>query len=170
MSSVETATATPAKAPLAGVPPVEPPKTLKPTAFGGAEFCYATFSATLPEGHTIEDVLQPEYWVHVAGKLGKNTYTNEPDKTGAIIEIRTVDHAFYARLYVRAVQERGLIVQLIEGPVLLGQKQVTSAGYETSWNVGKRGFDIIRKSDRAIVADASKIKTKEQAQAWINAS
>jgi len=146
------------------------PKVLKPSAFSGAEYAFATFSAVLPVGWTVEDALKPEFWVHVAGKFSKDAFTGDPDKAGAIIELRTIDHAFYARLYVRAVQERGLIVQMMGEPVYLGQQQVKTEGYEINWNVGKRGYDVIRKSDRSIVADGAKLKTKEQAQSWVNAA
>lgn len=149
-------------------PAPEQPLVLKPQAFSGAEFAYATFSATLPVGWTVEDALKPEFWVHVAHKLAKNPISNEPDRSGAIIELRTVDHAFYAQLYVRAVQERGLVVALMGEPVYFGPREVKSAAYKERWNVGARGYDIIRVSDNEIVAHASKIKTKEQVQAWID--
>lgn len=146
----------------------EPPRTLKATAFGESEFAYAKFSATLPVGWTVEDALKPEFWVHIAHKLAKNPISNEPDRSGAIIELRTVDHAFYAQLYVRAVGERGLTVALMGEPVYFGPREVKSASYKERWNAGARGYDIIRVSDNEIVAHASKIKTKEQAQAWID--
>ena len=146
----------------------ESPRALKRTAFQSSEFAYANLSATLPVDWTVEDALKPEFWVHAADMLQKTPVTNEPDKAGAIIELRTVDHAFYARLYVRAAQERGLIVQLLGEPVYFGLKSVESASFETRWNVGKRGYDVIRKSDREIVVDGSKIPTKEAAQDWID--
>lgn len=145
-------------------------KVMKMSAFIGAEFAFGRFSAVLPVGDTIADAVKPEYWRDVAVKLSKNPFTGDPDKAGSIIEIRTVDHAFYAELYVRAVQERGLIVHLIREPVYFGPKQVKTGAYEINWNVGKRGYDVIRKSDRSIVADGTKIKTKEQAQAWVDAA
>src|SRR3990167_4368254 len=149
-------------------PEIEHPKQLKPTAFQGAEYAYAVYAVTLPEGWTVEDALKPEFWVNVAHKFSKQPVTGEPDKTGAIIELRTVDHAFYARLYVRAVQERALIVTLLEAPIYFGPKEVLSFSFSIRWNVGKRGYDIIRKSDNQIVAGGEKIKTKDDAQAWID--
>jgi len=148
---------------------IEQLRALKRASFQSSEFAYANLSATLPVGWTVEDALKPEFWVHVTDMLQKTPVTNEPDKAGAIIELRTVDHAFYARVYVRAVQERGLIVQLLGEPVYFGPKEVKAASqFEVRWNVGKRGFDIIRKSDREIVGDGSKIPTKEAAQDWID--
>ena len=106
--------------------------------------------------------------MHVASKFAKQPMTGEPDRAGAIIELRTEDHAFYARVYVRAVQERGLIVAPLGEPTYFGLKAVRSKGYRERWNLGKKGFDIIRLSDNVIVVDGDKIKTKDQAQAWID--
>lgn len=129
---------------------------------------YIRFSATLPVGVTIEDALQPEYWVHICHILQKEPVAGDRDKAGSIIEVRTEDHAFYAELYVRAVQERGLIVELVRDVVSFGPKEVLKEeGFETRWNIGKKGFDIIRKTDREIVADAATLPTKEMANEWI---
>jgi hypothetical protein len=145
----------------------EPPHVLKETSLQSSEFAYARMSATLPVGWTLEDALKPEFWVRVVHKFQKTPVTGEPDKTGAIIELRTVDHAFYAQLYVRAVQEKGLIVQLIGEPQYFGSVTVESNGFDIRWNVGKRGYDIIRKTDREIVGDGAKFPTKELANEWI---
>jgi hypothetical protein len=147
--------------------PVEQPRALKRSAFQSGEFAYARMSATLPAGWDIEDALRPEFWVHVVDQFKKNPFTNDPDRVGAIIELRSEDHAFFAEVYVRAVQERGMVVALIGEPTYFGPKEIKADGFEVRWNVGKRGFDIIRKSDREIVAGGDRIKTREQAQAWI---
>lgn len=160
--SVETAVAAPAAKPVV----VEQLRTLPVRDFAISEYAYARFSAQLPAGVPFEDTLRPEFWVHVAHKLQKQPVTGEADKAGAIIEIRTVDHAFFAELYVRAVQDRGLVVSVLREPVYLGLKEVKSVQFEVRWNVGKRGFDVLRKSDRQIVAEG--LKTKEAAQDWIN--
>ena len=126
---------------------------------------------TLPVGWTLEDAFKPECWVQVCHLLQREAATNTPDRAGAIIRLRTYDHAFYAELYVRAVQERGLLVGVLREPVYFGPREVPdTTKFEARWNVGKRGFDIIRKSDREIVADGTKIKTREMAQEWIDKS
>ena len=143
----------------------EPPRTLPMRDFKISEYEYARFSARLGVGVTIEDALKPEFWVHVVHLLAKAPVTGEPDKAGAVIEIRTVDHSFYAELYVRAVQDRGLLVSVLREPVYFGPKEVSTAQFETRWNVGKRGFDVLRKSDREIVAGG--LPTREAAAEWI---
>lgn len=129
-------------------------------------YAYAEVDVTQPVGHTVEDALRPEYWVHHAHKLQARALTGEADRTGARLTLRTDDHAHIAELYVRAVDARGLRVQLISKAILGGESK-THKGYEKQWNVGARGYDIIRTTDRQIVASASKIKTKEDVEAWI---
>ena len=115
--------------------------------------------------------MQPEFWSHVCHMLQKQPVTNEPDRAGAIIELRTADHAFYAELYVRAVQDHGLVVELLGDIKTFGPKAVSGNGkaskFEIKWNVGKRGYDVIRVSDREIIGDGHKLKTKEMALAWV---
>jgi len=146
----------------------KPPFAIKDSSFALSEQKYGVFSATLPVGVTLEEALRTEAWAHVCHMLQKQPYTGEAALTGAIIEVRTEDHAFYARLYVRAVQERGLVVSLIGEPEWFGPKEIKSKTYETRWNIGHKGYDIIRKSDREIVGDASKFPTREAAQNWID--
>jgi hypothetical protein len=132
------------------------------------EYAYARISVTLPVGWTFEDTLIPEFWSQVAHIFHAQPVTNEPDKAGATLEIRTEDHAFYAELYVRAVHERGLTVAVIREPVYFGPKSVDTAQYKTRWNVGARGHDVIRVTDGAIVSPAKDNKTKEEAMKWID--
>ena len=149
--------------------PKEPDHILKLADFQISDYAYADFAVTLPVGWTLDDAMKPEFWVQVCHKLQREAVTNEPDKAGAIIRVRTRDHAFYAELYVRAVQERGLLVSVLREPMYFGPREVPDTSqFEARWNVGKRGFDVIRKSDREIVADGAKIKTREMAQEWID--
>lgn len=143
-----------------------PPKLLQ-RDFMQAEFAYAKMSATLPVGHTFKDALRPEYWVNVAYMLAATPVTNEPDRAGAVIEVRTADHSFYAELYVRGVPEQGLIVSVLREPVYFGPKQDGTPQFDLRWNLGKRGFDVLRKSDGAIVGDGTKFPTKEMALKWV---
>ena len=168
----EIKTAEISKSPPPAAPQAQPqPRVLSVGRFALLESAYATFSVTLPAGWTIEDALKPEFWALNCHKLSSNQFTNTPDLAGAKIEVRTEDHAFYAELYVRVVQERGLDVSILREPVYFGVKEIPDNDkFVARWNVGKRGFDIIRKSDREIVADGIKIKTREAANEWIEKS
>lgn len=133
-----------------------------------SEFAFVRMSVVLPLGWTFEDVKKPEFWVNIAHLFQSPPQTNEADRSGAIFEIRTQDHAFYAEVYVRAVHERGLTVGVLREPVYFGPQKFETPQYVTRWNVGARGFDVIRKTDNEIVSHAAQNKTKEMALAWID--
>jgi hypothetical protein len=163
----------------------EQPKLLRPSDLQELEFAYANMSARIPAGVAFEEILKPGFWANVVRLFQKNTTTGQPDRSGALIHVRTEDHAYYGQLYVRAVLERGLIVECV-GPSIepktgkacpidldnglpwTGRKDFASKDFEAKWNVGKRGFDIIRTEDQQIVADGVNIKTREAAIEMIN--
>lgn len=161
MQVVESTTAAPTNAPVQ--PPKAPP-ALKTRDFGQAEYKNLRMSAVLQDGQTFDDCLRPEFWASVAYIFRKET-GGIKDKSGAIIEVRTVDHEFYAELYVRAVLDNGLIVGVLRQPVYLSPKTADPDKFEIKWNVGEQAYNIIRQSDRSIVA--RNLKVKEQAFAWI---
>lgn len=145
----------------------EPPKRVKPTSFRAtSDYIFARFAIILPVGWILDDVLDPDAWAHVAHILDRNKITNEPARVGTLIEVRTEDHAFYAELYVRAVRDMALDVQVLQHVPLGPKVEKKSANFDVRWNVGKRGFDVVRKSDGAIVA--SGLPKKEDAYAWID--
>jgi len=115
----------------------------------------------------IKEALNPEFWSSVAYKFMRPIST-EGTYAGSIIEVRYPDMSMYAELFVRVVQKSSLVVSLIGKPHYFGPREVVSQGFEVRWNVGKQGYDIVRKSDREIAADGAKIKTREEAQAWID--
>jgi hypothetical protein len=151
----------------------EPPKPILPPgrenfSITEAGFQFATIHVKQPVGHTVEDALRPEYWVHHARYLKAPPNSGQSDLVGSKIELRTLDHAHYAELYVRAVHDNTLVVDILREPVYFGPKNVGTDQFDVRWNVGARGFDVIRKSDKKIVAPASELKTKEAAQEWID--
>ena len=162
----------------------EQPPTAKPGSFQSSEFARARFDHVMQAGVPFEACLTPGYWSNVFHILQRNVATNAPDRSGAFVDVGTQDHAFIAKLYVRAVTSGGLIVQCI-GPGIepktgracpidlstglpwTGGAPLNSDQFEVKWNVGKRGFDIIRKSDLQIVADGGQFPTRELAAEWI---
>lgn len=115
----------------------------------------------------IEETLKPGFWSAVAHKFMRPIST-EGTYAGSIIEVRYTDMSMYAELFVRVVHKSALVVNLIGKPHYFGPKEVNAVGFDVRWNVGNQGFDIVRKSDREIVASSKDIKTREEAQAWID--
>ena len=159
-----------AKAPSIKPVPVRLPGALERFSVRADSYAYAGVDVTLPVGHTIDDALKVEYWALHAHKMLKPQFTSGPDWAGAMIYLRTDDHAFFCQLYVRAVRQGGLDVAVVGTPTYFGPKALSTGGYEHRWNVGKRGYDIIRVSDRTIVADGKDMRTRDDVQNWINES
>ncbi len=160
------------------------PVMLKPGDFEESAYAFADCSARVPAGMPFEEVLRPGFWTNVVHLFQRNLAAGTPDRSGAIIHVRTEDHAYYAKLYVRAVLSRGLIVQcvgplqdpktgkacpvdLATGRPWSGPAPVKAEHFDIKWNVGKRGFDIIRKSDHQVVGDGSNFPIRELALEWI---
>ena len=145
---------------------------------------FVALGMTHEAGMPFEEVFRPGFWGNVVHLFKKDIIAGGADRAGAIIHLRTEDHAFYARLYVRAVLERGLLVQcvgpsfdpktgkacpidLATGGPWYGPTDLGIENFELRWNANKRGFDIVRKSDLQIVADGRNFPTRELAVEWI---
>lgn len=175
-----------AKTPAATTPvaakPAEPrrrdvvPRFMRISHFKGSEFARARYDAVIQADDDFSDALRPGFWAHVA--QGLRGSMAQADRTGAFIDLGTVDHAFYALLYVRAVTKEGLEVQCI-GPAIDPKSGRTcpvdlSTGlpwtgrlYDIAWNPEAKGFEVVRKADGEVVAGGSEFTTREHALEWI---
>lgn len=144
------------------------PPSLRVSDMQFAEFSAATYNVWLPVGWRFEETLRPEFWAQTAHKLARQPVTNEPDKSGAVIQVRTRDHNFYAELYVIAVQEKGLRVAVLREPTYFDLKDIPETeSNRAQWNAARSGWDIVRKSDGAVVADGANIKSRHDAKDWM---
>lgn len=161
----ETATVEAAK-PIEAPPPMIR-KILERDFSMDGNFAFTRASLVLPLGWEIDDCLKPEFWMNVSHWFKSDPATGSIDRAGTIIEVRTEDHAFYAELYVRAVRGNVLDVAVLTKPIQFGVKSEGTPEYKLRWNLGHRGFDIIRASDNVIVESGAKFPTKELALKWI---
>jgi hypothetical protein len=140
-----------------------------PSRFKEEQYAFSTMSYVMKEHEDFEDCLKPEYWSQVAHFMQPDPLNHRGGREGGIIMIRREDHAFYAELYVRATAERSLVVDVVNGPHYLGNSvKQKNSGFEMKWNVGARGYNVVRLSDGAIVGKAEDLKTKEEATEFIN--
>lgn len=116
--------------------------------------------------YSLEDALAPEFWSQVAYKF-QRAISTEGNYAGSIIEVRTHDLTMYARLFVRAVQKRGLVVHLLDSHYI-GLQELKSDRFEARWNAQAKGYDIIRKLDKEVIGQARDFQTKDQVQAWLD--
>lgn len=149
----------------------QPNKALRPRLVLESGTDYMNSAYTMKVEEKFEECLAPEYWANVAHFYAPDPGNHRPSRVGSIIEIRRDDHAFYAKLYIRNATQNTLLVEVTHDgyPKYFGKDvKQTVEGYKRKWDVGKRGFNVIRLSDGAIVGKAEDIRTKEDAVAFIN--
>jgi hypothetical protein len=119
-----------------------------------------TIFATVPEiGTTLDDMLAPEYWSHVAKNL----------KPGSRIEVTAEDGSWFAELYVRRSSANAALVAVLRHHDFVGKVVATDPAVEhadfTVKHRGGAGWSVVRNSDKAIMFE--KGETRDQAEKWI---
>ena len=135
---------------------------LAPDAFAGFDFVSTRYDARIDPGVTPEALLKPEFWAHHAVKL------RPMDE----IRARATDGTWLAYYVVLDCSRTWAKVQelarhnLTTSDVSLSQSSETEvkAFIEAHQVIhrGPRGWSIVRKSDRAVLAEA--IERREEAQ------
>lgn len=128
--------------------------------FLAAEFARQVFRVTPPAGTTIEEILEPSYWAHVARRLTPYDF----------IEIVPEDGAFYARLIVVNTGKLFAKVQLIEKIDLNTPTKVTAIMamnlFDTKYAGPTAKWRVIRKADNAVVSKEP-FGTQQEAEEWL---
>ncbi len=128
-------------------------------SFSLVDYARQTFVARPATGTTIEDVLDENYWSHVAKKVNPHD----------IIEVVPEDGSFYAKLLVTS---RGGLwvrvaklecVSLIAAPVA-AKKPVD--GFEIGWAGPNDKWRVVRKGDKMVVG--KNFTSREDADKWLN--
>ena len=110
------------------------PKDIKQADFN------RTVHAAQPEpGTTLDEMLKPEYWSHIAKTL----------KQGDRIEVQDSGHSWFAELYVRSVTATDAKVTVLRH-VVFDKPGLADADYEVKAR-GGAGWSVIRKSDKAVM-------------------
>lgn len=125
--------------------------------FIGAEFARQSFRATPPAGTKIEDMLEPEYWAHVARKI--TPYD--------IVEVVPEDGAFYARLFVTNTDKLWAKMHKIEYVELTAKQPVAASDkYEAKYSGPSVRWRVVNKADGSLVSEDS-FQNREEAEAQI---
>lgn len=117
--------------------------------------------AELEEKQTLDDALDPTFWVAQADEIMRPAHKG----LGDIIEIHKPDTGLYAELKVSETG-KGFVKAVVvreakpEEVVLPENSALT-----TKWNVGARSHDVIRAADKQVLA--SGFQTKAAAAVWI---
>lgn len=130
---------------------------MKPTKLLLAEHAVASYFHSPEFGVTIADVLDPEYWSHVAPQL----------RVGHEIRIMAGDGSWWALLLVRAVGRTEAVVQDLIYKELgnAPDASVTDSEFDVVWRGPARKFGVVRKSDKAVVKD--EFVVREHAEKWL---
>lgn len=133
------------------------PKLLEKSILS-AEFARQMFRVTPPAGTKIEEMLENDYWAHVAKKLNPHD----------ILEVVPEDGAFYARLIVVNCAKLWAKMQKLEY-VELGSKKAeggTSDAFEAKFAGPMAKWRAVKKSDGSLLSPDS-FSTRDEAEQYI---
>lgn len=145
--------------------PVKKQVSLIPPDMKLADFARNRFLARPPAGTTLEDLLNPVFWAHVARQFAPGG--------GDIIEVHPVDGAYYAELFVAECRKTGLVNQVrlvklsytpldegvAQSKTIVGEYKIVHRGVE-------KKHTVTRVADNTIVSEGH--ATKQDAQKWID--
>lgn len=120
-----------------------------------AEFSRIVWAVRPEHGVTLEDLLKPEAWAHVAKSL----------KPGARIEVFPPDGSFYAELLVRSADANSAdVFPLFRVDFSEAAEDApASQEYELKF-AGAAKWRVLRKIDGAVMVEGL---TKPEAEAWL---
>jgi hypothetical protein len=131
-------------------------KQLKPNALAEAEFSRRGYRAIVPGDTSIEDMVVPSYWAHVASRL----------RPGDMIEVLAEDNSFYAEFIVRSARRLDATVSLLRRVELEPAKLDASIteGYEIKFRGSRSKWSILRGKD--VLRDG--FETEAQARVYLD--
>ena len=117
------------------------PTTLKP-----AEYTRTVYSHAVAQGNQYDDVLRPEYWVHLTKVL----------RPGDRIEIKGAEDKYFAELFVANVNELGVrVVELVKVSITENapaEEEVDDPEYSIKLR-GPKKWSIVRKADGKVIKE-----------------
>ena len=130
----------------------------------------------VPFDTKFEDLLRPEAWALLSAQFMGDALTGIKEGIGSTLLVKTEDMAWEAKFTILfAAKERMEVVcngpcfdENGDGqPFYFQKEEIESDRYNVSWDPGNRGYNIVRKSDNAIVAQAKDVRTRHMAAAWL---
>ena len=125
-----------------------------------AGYLHNNWDVTTERGTTVEDLLCPEYWAHVAANLRPH------DQIHAISE----DGSWYARLIVINADRLWAKLHVLEKHDLSASRedmpQAQEEAYEVVWLSAMAKYAVIRRADRAALKEG--FQTKLEAFQWLD--
>lgn len=138
-------------------------KTLAAGRFNGAEFRRRSWFALIPADTTLDEIIHPSYWAHLAKKIN----------IGDLIEANAEDGTFFQvfRVVGKGGDGKTLLLRQLYGygtePEVVAAAEVVAAEvsdrYEVKWGGPKALWRVIDLATKLPVA--SKLGTREEAAA-----
>ena len=130
--------------------------TLKGSDLVPAEYDRIVWSASPEEGVTVEEMLKPEFWAHVAAKF----------RPGAKIEVRPVDGAYYSELIVKSCGPTwAQVVPLFTIALDVASSTSDDNKFEVAFKGPKNKWSVIRKADNQYMKVG--LGSRDDANRWI---
>lgn len=130
---------------------------LIPHNFREAEYRRTEYLVTADQGTTIEDLLTPEYWSHVAGRL----------RVHDRVDVHAADGSWFVEMLVRSANRSGANLVVLHRHSFVAGAGVSTA--EGNIDVRFRGatakWSAIRKSDKKILIEGC--DTEEEVRNWL---
>lgn len=124
-----------------------------------AESVRRTHVVTPHHGTTLEEVMKPEYWAHIAAEL----------KAGSHIEVVAEDGSWFAELFVVHAERLWAKMALLRKVDLVATAtEVNPADFEefyVKWSGPVSKFRVHRKKDKEVLRD--NFETADAANAWL---
>jgi hypothetical protein len=114
------------------------------------------FAATPRAGATIDDVMEPSYWMTIAHML----------KVGSEIRVIPEDNSWYARLLIISVDKISATMGLIMYSDLKKRSTVSEEQFEIRTTHNNTKYGVFRKSDGVAVKQG--LATEKQAEDYLS--
>lgn len=114
------------------------------------------------------NITDPELWESTARKF-QMTIGGGPGYHN-MVTVLNERHTLFGWFSVRAISDNQVTLDPIIPLTWFGpdvKEPVPGTNLKPKWNVGRKGWDVVRVSDGRVVQEGSKFKTTEMALAWI---
>ena len=123
-----------------------------------AEFARTVWVVKPEPGVTLEQLLQPEAWAHVAKSL----------KSRDLIDVYPVGNEWYAELFVRSADSNEVKVAVLKHHIFDDVKTVVDSAVEVKHRGEAKKWSVLRKSDKAVLVEG--LETRGAAEDWVKAN
>lgn len=127
------------------------PRQLLPMRLGLAEYKRNTWCVYPENGVTFEEVMNPDFWSHVAKQM----------KPGDRVEVWAEDGTWWAELLVRDTRALAVlmgVISKIDFKSAREPKKNAKPPYYVDWKGPHRKFAVVRDADNEVIKDGFAVK------------